>query len=215
MATIQEQEFLSNLYAIQSLNPPSYVLFPDKKKTYNIDLATRTIDAPTHLSVSKDHESETIYFKIDRFHDYMDLTNTTCVIQYITPDKKAHLYAVPFYDVITDKINNKVIFPWCVDCNVTKFTGVVEFSVRFYIAEQYEEIKEVYDEKSETMKEEKTVAFRLLYNLTTAPAYSKVLDGMEVSKLESDFDISASAVDYILGEISKINREGVYWDILD
>lgn len=215
MATIQEQEFLSNLYAIQSLNPPSYVLFPDKKKTYNIDLATRTIDAPTHLSVSKDHESETIYFKIDRFHDYMDLTNTTCVIQYITPDKKAHLYAVPFYDVITDKINNKVIFPWCVDGNVTKFTGVVEFSVRFYIAEQYEEIKEVYDEKSDSLKEEKSLAFRLLYNLTTAPAHSKVLDGMEVSKLESDFDISASAVDYILGEISKINREGVYWDILD
>ena len=80
MAIIKEQEFLSNLYAIQSLNPPSYVLFPDKKKTYNIDLATRTIDAPAHLSVSKDHESETIYFKIDRFHDYMDLTNTTCVI---------------------------------------------------------------------------------------------------------------------------------------
>lgn len=215
MATIQEQEFLSNLYAIQSLNPPSYVLFPDKKKTYNIDLATRTIDAPTHLSVSKDHESETIYFKIDRFHDYMDLTNTTCVIQYITPDKKAHLYAVPFYDVITDKANNKVIFPWCVDGNATKFTGIVEFSVRFYIAESYEEIKEVYDEESDTLKEEKSLAFRLLYNLTTAPAYSKVLDGMEVSKLESDFDISASAVDYILGEISKINREGVYWDILD
>jgi hypothetical protein len=215
MAIIQEQEFLSNLYAIQSLNPPSYVLFPDKKKTYNIDLATRTIDAPTHLSVSKDHESETIYFKIDRFHDYMDLTNTTCVIQYITPDKKAHLYAVPFYDVITDKVNNKVIFPWCVDGNATKFTGIVEFSVRFYIAESYEEIKEVYDEESDTLKEEKSLAFRLLYNLTTAPAYSKVLDGMEVSKLESDFDISASAVDYILGEISKINREGVYWDILD
>ena len=215
MAIIQEQEFLSNLYAIQSLNPPSYVLFPDKKKTYNIDLATRTINAPTYLSVSRDHESETIYFTIDRFHDYMDLTNTTCVIQYITPDKKAHLYAVPFYDVITDKINNKVIFPWCVDGNVTKFTGIVEFSVRFYIAESYEEIKEVYDEKSDTLKEEKSLAFRLLYNLTTAPAYSKVLDGMEVSKLESDFDISASAVDYILGEISKINREGVYWDILD
>ena len=138
MAIIKEQEFLSNLYAIQSLNPPSYVLFFYIQKTYNIDLATRTIDAPAHLSVSKDHESETIYFKIDRFHDYMDLTNTTCVIQYITPDKKTHLYVVPFYDVITDKINNKIIFPWCVDGNVTKFTGIVEFSIRFYIADRYE-----------------------------------------------------------------------------
>lgn len=215
MAIIQEQEFLSNLYAIQSFNPPSYVLFPDKKKTYDIDLTTRTINTPLHLSVSKDHESETIYFRIDRFYDYMDLSNTTCVIQYITPDKKTHLYAVPFYDVITDKINNKMIFPWCVDGSVTKFTGTVEFSIRFYIAEQYETIETVYDEQTESIIEVSKMAYRLIYNLTTLPAQSKVLDGMEVSKLESDFDISATAAEYLLGLINDIKREGVYWDILD
>ena len=53
MSIIKEQEFLSNLYAIQSLNPPSYVLFPDTKKIYDIDLETRELNAPEFLSVSK------------------------------------------------------------------------------------------------------------------------------------------------------------------
>jgi hypothetical protein len=214
MAIIKEQEFLSNLYAIQSLNPPSYVQFPDTKKIYNIDLNARTIDAPEFLSVSKDHDSETIYFKVNRFHDYMDLSNTTCVIQYITPDKKAHLYAVPFYDILTDKKHNMMIFPWCIDGNVTKYSGIVNFSIRFFIADQTVEQQEVIDEEG-NVQENNVIKYNLIYNLATMPVESKVMDGMEVSDLESNFDISATAVEYLLNLISDIKREGVYWDILD
>lgn len=214
MSIIKEQEFLSNLYAIQSLNPPSYVLFPDEKKTYYIDLNTRIIHAPEFLSVSNDHESETIYFKINRFHDYMDLSNTSCVIQYITPDKKFHLYAVPFYDVITDKKNDMMILPWCVDGNVTKFSGIVSFSIRFFKVEQTTKEETSLDEEGNPVTNT-VVAYNMIYNLTTTPAKSTVLNGMEVSELESDFDIGATAVDYLLGLINDIKREGVYWDILD
>lgn len=214
MSIIKEQEFLSNLYAIQSLNPPSYVLFPDTKKTYDIHLDTREIDAPAYLSVSKDHESETIYFRINRFHDYMDLSNTTCIIQYITPDKKAHLYAVPFYDILTEKANNMMIFPWCVDGNVTKYSGIVSFSIRFFVAEQSTEIQESLDDEGNVVTDIVT-KYNLIYNLATIPSQSEVMDGMEVSDLESDFDISATAAEYLLTEIQKIKREGVYWDILD
>jgi hypothetical protein len=80
MSIINEQEFLSQLYIIQNQNPPSYVLFSNIKEVYDIDLKTRTITPPSLLSVSKDHKAETIYFSIDRYHDYMDLSNTTCVI---------------------------------------------------------------------------------------------------------------------------------------
>jgi hypothetical protein len=214
MSIIKEQEFLSNLYAIQSLNPPSYVIFPDSKTIYDIDLSSRTINAPEHLSVSKDHDSETIYFRVNRFHDYMDLSNTTCVIQYITPDKKAHLYAVPFYDILTEKANNAIIFPWCVDGSVTKFAGIVEFSIRFFVAEQTVEEKEITDEEGNTTTEN-VIKYKLIYNLATLPVESKVMDGMEVSDLESNFDISATAAEYLLTLINDIKREGVYWDILD
>lgn len=214
MSIIQEHDFLSNLYAIQSLNPPSYVLFPGTKTFYDIDLNAREITAPEHLSVSKDHQSETIYFRINRFHDYMDLSNTTCVIQYVTPDQKAHLYAVPFYDIVTEKRDNKMIIPWCVDGNVTKFKGVINFSIRFFIVEQKVSMKEEINDEGNTTQTE-VVEYNLIYNLTTTPAQSKVLDGMEVSDLESDLDISATQYDYLLGLINNIKREGVYWDILD
>lgn len=214
MSIIKEQEFLSNLYAIQSLNPPSYVLFPDTKKTYDISLETREINAPEFLSVSKDHDSETIYFRINRFHDYMDLSNTTCVIQYITPDKKAHLYAVPFYDILTEKASNMMIFPWCVDGNVTKYSGIVNFSIRFFVASQRVETEESFDEEGNIVTNN-VAKYDLIYNLATIPAQSSVMDGMEVSDLESDFDVSATAAEYLLTEIQKIKREGVYWDILD
>lgn len=214
MSIIKEQEFLSNLYAIQSLNPPSYVIFPDSKTIYDIDMSARTITAPEHLSVSKDHDSETIYFRVNRFHDYMDLSNTTCVIQYITPDQKAHLYAVPFYDILTEKSNNAIIFPWCIDGNVTKYSGIVQFSIRFFIAEQTVVEEESIDQDGNVVTED-VIKYKLIYNLATLPAESRVMDGMEVSDLESNFDISATAAEYLLNLINDIKREGVYWDILD
>ena len=110
MSVILEQDFLSQLYVIQSQNSPSYVLFSDIKDIYDIDLSARTINTPEFIGVFRDHKSETIYFRVDRYYDYMDLSNTTCIIQYITPDKKAHIYAVPFYDILTERKNNKMIF---------------------------------------------------------------------------------------------------------
>ena len=113
MSSILEQDYLSHLYIIQSQNPPSLVLFPDVKKIYDVDLDTREIESPDFLSVSKDHKAETIYFRVDRFKGYMDLSNTICVIQYFTPDGSAHVYPVPFYDVITEKHKNPYC-PWVV-----------------------------------------------------------------------------------------------------
>jgi hypothetical protein len=57
------------------------------KTVYDIDLDTREITAPKFLGVLKDHSSETIYFRINRFHDFMDLANVACIIQYTTPDR--------------------------------------------------------------------------------------------------------------------------------
>lgn len=197
MSSIPEQEYLSQLYIIQSQNPPSLVLFPETKRIYDIDLNTRTIDAPQMLSVSNDHKAETIYFRVDRFHDYMDLSNTVCVIQYVTPNNEVFVYPVPFYDVVTEKKNKKMILPWCIDGLATKYKGMVEYSVRFY------------------RLEEKDQEYKLIFNLSTQVAASEVLEGMQVSELSKDFDISVERYEQILQEIDKIKREGVYWDILD
>lgn len=215
MSVIMEQEFLSQLYVIQNQNPPSYVLFPDVKTIYDIDLSTRTINAPQFLSVSKDHKSETIYFRVNRYYDYMDLSNTTCVIQYITPDNKIHIYAVPFYDIMTERKNNMMIFPWCVDGVATQYSGTITFSIRFFIAEREVIVVDDYIDQEDITTPPTEVKYNLIYNLATTPAKSEVLNGMEVPELAEDFDVSAAAVDYLLGLINQINREGVYWTILD
>ena len=193
MSSIAEHDFQSQLYLIQSQNPPSLVLFPETKRIYDIDLDTREISGPEVLSVSRDHKAETVYFRVDRFRDYMDLSNTACVIQYVTPDGGVHLYPVPFYDIMTEKM----IFPWCIDGAATMYQGIVSYSVRFYM------IQELSGE------------FTYLYNLGTTVAKGEVLHGMQVSELSNDFDISADAYHQLLELINNINRDGVYWDILD
>lgn len=215
---INEQDFLSKLYIIQSQIPPSYILFPGVKKYYNIDLDNRIVEAPEHLSVFKDHRSETVYFKIPRFHDYMDLANTTCVIQYNTPDKISHLYRVPFYDIVTESATNSMIFPWNVDQTVTQYAGIVEFTIRFFIADREiikEEIK--IDETTGEEIKDIQVKYNLLYNLTTIPATAQVLEGMEVNEehLKSEYDFPAENYETLFSEINKIKNEraGTYWII--
>lgn len=197
MSSIAEQDFLSQLYLIQSQNPPSLVLFPETKRIYDVDLDTRKITGPEVLSVSRDHKSETVYFRVDRFYNYMDLSNTTCIIEYVTPDKKVHVYPVPFYDVLTEKANQKMIFPWCIDGAATSLSGIVSYSIQFFMIQEY------------------AGEYRYLYNLGTGVTQGEVLYGMEVSELSNDFDISSDAYHQLLELINNINREGVYWDILD
>jgi hypothetical protein len=73
---------------------------PAGEIVYDIDLNSREINSPKFLSVKKDHKSETVYFRVDRFFDYVDLSTTVCLVQYITPKtKKSRIYVVPFYDI--------------------------------------------------------------------------------------------------------------------
>lgn len=197
MSSIIEQDYLSHLYLIQSENPPSLVLFPEQKRIYDIDLDTRTVDAPSALSVAYDHQAETIYFRVDRYHDYMDLANTVCVVQYITPDNVMHVYPVPFFDVTTERHKQKMLFPWCIDGIATRLKGKVTYSIRFYRLEENEG------------------EYKLLYNLSTIPRSGEVLYGLQVSELSADFDIPVEKYDQLVQKIEEINRDGVYWEILD
>lgn len=87
------KEFYANLYRIQDQNPPTLaLLLPSEERIYNVDLNTRTIEAPEYLSVETDHRAEAIYFKMPRFFGNVDLTETTGIIQYINADGENHIY---------------------------------------------------------------------------------------------------------------------------
>lgn len=161
-------EYYRNLYRIQQdHNLPSLaVLLPSTENIYELDLNTRKITPPEFLSTHTEHDAEVLYFKCDRFFDYMDLSNTSIIIQYVNALGENRIYPVPFVDVATCSLENKMLIPWCVDGNVTAKAGTVQFSIRFY--------KIDVDGKF------------LIYNLNTLPAKSKVLEAFDFYEGDAD-----------------------------
>lgn len=210
-----DKDLLFQLYEIQSQNPPSTVRLTDADVIYDIDLATRKITAPEFVSVSKDHKSETVYFRVKRYQDYMDLSNTICIVQYVTPDKKTYFYDVPFYDVLAERGN--IIFPWCVDHTATRIGGEIEFSVRFFLVNKEVVSVTDYIDVEDATENTVEVQYSMAYNLETLPAKTKILNGMELSEdISKPFEEIPGVVERILSEVRDVQRyQGVTWTIYE
>lgn len=194
----QTKKSLDQLYQIQTQSPPTINNLPKTGAIYNIDLNTRTIEAPKFLSVSRDHKAGVVYFKVDRFYDYMDLAETICLIQYIPPHSKekiAHTYIVPFFDILSYLDEGKIIFPWVVGGAATQKEGDIQFAIRFY---------------KTSVKDGKTT---LVYNLNTAPATSKILYGLEADDeaMKLEYDIPLEAYESLINQLS---NQRTTWTIL-
>lgn len=192
---------LTLLYNIQETSPVSNVVLSYAQKTYDIDLNSRIINGPSTLSVYSDHKSTTIYFKIDRYFDYMDLVNTTCVIEYIVPEDSTrvpYIYIVPFYDITTYADENKIIFPWSISNSVTSKKGKIEYAIRFYKIDR---------ENNEP---------KIIYNLNTLPASSIILPGLNINEETMhqvyDDNLTPSQFDDL---IDQFQNSQTYWRILD
>lgn len=190
---------LDSLFLIQAQTSPTIVNLHKAKKVYDINLNSRKISAPEFLSISRDHKSTVIYFRVDRYYDYMDLASTVCIIQYIPPgstDRIAHTYVVPFYDIISNSDQGKIIFPWVVGGAATQKEGNIEFAIKFYHIEMDDDNKPV-----------------LAYSLNTEPAKSKILYGLETDDeaMRAEYDISAEAY---LALIQQLSNQRTAWTIL-
>lgn len=179
---------LDQLYELQKKGAPSNVYLPFADNIYDIDIKSRTIHGPTFISVQREHKAEVIYFRIDRFCDYMDLANTACVVEYIVPgDEKRipHLYAVPFYDVSKFMKDGKMIFPWTVGGAATSKDGTIEYAIRFFKIEENEKGK------------------RLDYSLSTLPAKSKILRSLEADGeiMKAEYDIPVERYEELLYQL--------------
>ena len=193
-------EYYKELYRIQDENFPSLaILLPQDEKIYNINLNSRVIEIPEYLSVATDHKAETIYFKVDRFYKYMDLTSTVCVIQYINAIGESHYYPVPFYDAITFADEDKILIPWNISGNATKAAGNVKFSIRFYRID--------------------LANHHFVYNLNTLPAVGKVLYGLNPDEFKpEDYEIAADRYEIVMQEIADIKQKVIdqlYWLSID
>lgn len=153
--------------------PLKSIILPSDERTFEVDLTTRTITVPTFLSVAKDHRAETVYFLVDRYYEYKDLSETSCMVEWVNAKGEGGFYPVPFYDIssyprwIDD--NNiaheaRMLIPWCIEGDVTKASGVVQFALRFY---QLDDANKDF-----------------IYNVRTRVASGEVLSGLDETLID-------------------------------
>lgn len=189
------QEYQDLLYQIQSTNKPQKaILLPSDERIFYVDLSTKKIDAPEFLSVETDHTAETIYFRCARYYDNMDLSKTTCVVQYVNAEGVGGVYFVPYYDVITYQDSDEMLFPWVIGGRATAAAGKVKFSIRFY-------------QLSATGSE-------YLYVLNTIASESSVLVGMDsLESIDLEYNFNPSQLSEIYDRINQ-SKTVLYWDHL-
>lgn len=113
---------------------------------FQIDANTRTIKVPESfrkngLGVQGDQTAETIYFKVNRYFDAMDLYNTDIYIQWENANGDAGFAKEWVRDIHT--YDDYMIFGWVLGDLITSVPGILKFSVRFIKTNQ----KEGTDEK--------------------------------------------------------------------
>lgn len=204
--TTTPSDYLELLYRIQDPNrPTTFIQLPKDETIYEIDLNKRIINAPEFLSIEHDHNAETIYFKVDRYHDNIDLARSDIhvIIQYenASPRKeeRGYIYAPPFIDISTFADEDKIIIPWVIEGAATAYSGNVKFSFKFY------KIEKETDDNGET-----DYVYR--FNLNTLVSSSKVLNGMDILETSGNYSYDADTINHIYAEIDNIRQANdLYW----
>lgn len=118
-----------------------YVLLPLDEQIFSVNLNDRSISVPSNfnklVSIQNDQLAETLIFEVDRYFDYMDLANTNIYIQWTLPDKTEGATRINMIDLNTP---DKIRFAWPLDNNITKLSGQVEFSIRFFRINEQKEL---------------------------------------------------------------------------
>lgn len=141
------EEYFSWLKTLSSINK-KYTVLPLDEEYFEINANTRAINIPAAfkkngIAVQGDDLAEILYFKVDRYFDYMDLNNTDIFIQWETP-KDANGNQVksvsPAYIRDIESEPGKLIFGWAISDAITGSSGTLKFSVRFFQWEEPDKI---------------------------------------------------------------------------
>ena len=181
-------------------------LRPSLDSIYELDLNTRTAKLPHFCSVQYDHNAEIIYFQAPRYYDNVDLTQMTCIIQYINANGDAGLYWVPYYDTnyYGDQENAgnflknpTILIPWVIDGLATIASGKITFSIRFY--------KLIKHENGE---------YEYTYNLSTRPQNMDIIVGMDLQNMDVNkySRVATDTVEQIYGDMHEaIANAAINW----
>jgi hypothetical protein len=138
-------------------------MLPLDEPALEIDANKRTITIPANfktsgLSVEGDQLAETLFFRVARFFDAMDLSTCDIAVQWILPNKEEYMTSIYMIDIESDPGN--LIFAWPLTAEITKVPGTVELAVRFY-----------------KLSGDNTIA----YSLNTLPVKANIGKALEIS----------------------------------
>lgn len=175
--------FFGNIIEISALDK-KYLRLPLDEPMFEIDANTRKIEVPNEfksngLSVQGDHLAETVYFVIDRYFDYMDLSNTDVTINW---KMGAEAGKTDKFTMSADVIPGSIVFGWPVNNVVTRKSGTLTFAVEF------------------TRKDNQG---KVLYDFNTLAASINIKDGLVIGDVEVvnlDNDILAALANSQFGE---------------
>ena len=182
-------EFRQRLQEIQNSVKITFAHLPSNEPRFIIDANSREINIPfefSFLGVIGDHKAETIYFEIDRYFDDVDLSEHTCVIQFINKNPKTLKFNEGLYPVTTMDVNSidgKIIFGWNIMNDATQIAGDIHFSIRFYSIDSNN---------------------KFTYNFNTLTAHSIILDTLDV-KHTSIIEISPSELQAWNDKMNQMN----------
>lgn len=209
-------DYLELLYRIQDPNRQTQVIkLPKDEPICHINLDTRQIDVPDAVKVVEfDHNSETLYFAVDRFYDNVDLSTLYAVVQYKNADpdnkKNGYIYAVPYFDITTlpnQGQEDKMLLQWAIEGPATAYPGTVTFSIKFYRIAEVED----KDENGNTIKVKVYD-----YILNTLTSKIKILHGMDVFQETENYVYDAETIMDVYQRIEDVSRTTeLRWIMLD
>ena len=142
---------------------------PSDAEIINVDLDKRQIQIESSsyskfLSVAHDHYAETIYFKVPRYFDGVDLLRMCCAVEYTNAEGDSRVSPILVKDVTTAP--GYIIFGWCIHGDATKKAGILKFAIRFFAVN-------LEDQK-------------FIYSLRTQQAQGRIMYGVEEADVSEE-----------------------------
>lgn len=128
-----------------------------------IDANTRTISRKINgngaehpffkngISVQGDEVAEIVFFKINRYFDAMDLSETRIIFQWAPASEPDQIRATPAFITDIEDEPGMLIFGWPIGSDITQFPGAITFSVRFYLNDTEGKITYSFNTKDQTV----------------------------------------------------------------
>lgn len=162
MAATTQEQVNALLIEIQANTRNILTIVPSDAEIIDINLNNRSINLGStsyskFLSVAREHYAETVYFRVPRYFDGVDLSRTACVVEYINANNDNRIAPILQKDIVSEP--GYMIFGWCLHGDATRTAGTIRFAIRFYSIDL------------------NTKAFT--YSLRTQLASGKILYGMD------------------------------------